>query len=95
MEEIQQLAVGVFFLLEQSEKLWLHYSPLSDYRLKTILYVFPPLFIIKAVSVRDYQPTQQFQIVVNVLGSVVGIYSVPSLKYLCRVSEFEELTLAY
>ena len=25
---------------------------LSDYRVKTILYVFPPLFIVKAVSVR-------------------------------------------
>lgn len=52
MEEIQQLAVGVIFLLELSEKLWLRYSPLSDYRVKTILYVFPPLFIVKAVSVR-------------------------------------------
>ena len=32
---------------------------------------------------------------INALGSVVDMYSVPSLKKLCRVSELEELTLAY
>ena len=42
------------------------------------------------VSVRGNQPTLN----VNALGSVVDMYTVPSLNNLCRVSELEQLTLA-
>ena len=40
--------------------------------------------------------TEQFKMhtVVNTLGSVVDMFSVPSLKNLCRVWELEELALA-
>ena len=60
--------------------------------MKTIWYVFtPPISLLKLyVSVRcNHEP------VVNTLGSVVDKYSVPSLNSLCRVSELEELTLAF
>ena len=41
--------------------------------------------------------TEQFKIhtVMNTPGSVVVMYSIPSLNNLCLVSELEELTLAY
>ena len=40
--------------------------------------------------------SEQFKMhtVVNTLGSVVDMHSVPSLKNLCRVWELEELALA-
>ena len=51
------------------------------------------------VSFRGNQPTlnnlKYVHKVVNALGSVVDMYSEPSLKNLCRVSDLEELTLAY
>ena len=61
------------------------------------------IFLLKLyVSVRGYQPTLNYlfriHADVDALGSVVDMYSVPSLKYFCRVSELEELThqtLAY
>ena len=58
-----------------------------------------PHFIVKAVRFcyRKSTDIEQFKIqtVVNTLGSVVDMYSVPSLNNLCRVLELEELTLAY
>jgi len=60
--------------------------------MSSIWYVFtPPISLLKLyVTVRcNHEP------VVNTLGSVVDKYSVPSLNSLCRVSELEELTLAF
>lgn len=48
---------------------------------------------------RGNQPTlsnlKYVHAIVNTLGSVVNMYTVPSLNNLCRVSQLEHLTLAY
>ena len=48
---------------------------------------------------RANQPTlnnlKYMPAIVNTLGSVVDMYTVPSLNNLCRVSQLEHLTLAY
>ena len=61
-----------------------------------------PVSLLKVyVCVRGNQPTLNnlkyvyVHAVVNNLGSVVNMYSVPSLNNLCHVSEFEQITLAY
>ena len=58
-----------------------------------------PHFIVKPVRFvrghRESTDTEQFGIHADALGSVVDMYSIPSLNNLCHVSELEELTLAH
>lgn len=52
---------------------------------------------ISLLEVINLPYTEQFEIhtVVKALGSVVDMYTIPSLHNLCRVLELKELSLAY
>ena len=62
-----------------------------------MVYFHSPISLLKVYASVGGNDTEQFKIhtVMNAPGSVIGLYSVHSLNNLCRVSELEELTLAY